>query len=59
MVLGDNEGDEVGLDSLMPTAALEFKQPSLAKLLMKALCVVPGVSALMEEEFNFSDTGLG
>ena len=59
VVLGDNEGDEGGLDSLMPTAALEFEQPSLAELPTKALCAIPGVSALVEEEFNFSDTGLG
>ena len=59
VVLGDNEGDEGGLDSFMPIAALEFEQPTLAKLPTKALCVVPGVSALVEEELNFSDTGLG
>ena len=59
VVLGDNEGDEGGLDSLMPTDALEFEQPSLAELPTKALCAVPGVSALVEEEFNFSNTGLG
>ena len=38
VVLGDNEGDEGGLDSFMPTAALEFEQPSLAELPTKALC---------------------
>ena len=59
VVLGDNEGDEGGLDSFMPTAGLEFEQPSLAELPTKALCVVPGVSALVEEELNFSNTGLG
>ena len=59
MVLGDNDGDEGGLDSLMPIAAFEFEQPSLAELPTKALCAVPGVSALVEEEFNFSDMGLG
>ena len=59
VVLGDNEGDEGGLDSFMPTAALEFEQPSLAELPTKALCVVPGVSAFVEEELNFSNTGLG
>ena len=42
MVLGDNDRDEGGLDSLMPTAALEFEQPSLAELPMKALCAIPG-----------------
>ena len=59
VVLGDNEGDEGGLDSFMPTAALEFERPNLAELPTKALCVVPGVSALVEEELNFSNTGLG
>ena len=34
-------GDEGGLDSFMPTAALEFEQPSLVELPTKALCVVP------------------
>ena len=52
-------GDEGGLDSLMPTAALEFEQPSLAELPTKALCAIPGASALVEEELNFSDTCLG
>ena len=59
VVLGDNDEDEGGLDSLMLIAAFEFEQPSLAELPTKALCAVPGVSALVEEEFNFSDTGLG
>ena len=59
VVLGDNEGDEGGLDSFMPIAALEFEQPSLVELPTKALCVVLGASALVEEELNFSDMGLG
>ena len=62
MVLGGNKGDEGGLDSCanyMPTAALEIEQPSLAELPTKAMCVVPGASALVEEELNFSDIGLG
>ena len=44
VVLGDNEGDEGGLDScanFKPKAALEIEQPSLAKLPTKAMCVVP------------------
>ena len=59
VVLGDQEGDEGGLDSLMPIAALEFEQPRLAELPTKALCAVLGASALVEEEWNFSDKGLG
>ena len=59
VVLDDNEGDEGGLDSFMPIAALEFEQPSLAELPTKALCVVLRASALVEEELNFSDMGLG
>ena len=31
----------------MPTAALEFEQPSLAELPTKALCAILGASALM------------
>ena len=59
VVLGDNEGDEGGLDSFMPTDAIKFEQPSLAELPTKALCAVPGVSTFVEEEFNFSNSGLG
>ena len=61
-VLGDNEGDEGGLDScanFRPKAALEIEQPSSAELPTKAMCVVPGASALVEEELNISDMGLG
>ena len=43
----------------MSTATLEFEQPNLAELPTKALCAVPGASALVEEEWNFSDKGLG
>ena len=43
----------------VPTVALEIEQPSLAELPMKAICVVPRASALVEEELNFSDMGLG
>ena len=57
--LGDNEGDEGGLDSFMLTDALEFEQPNLAELPRKALCAVPKVSTFVEEEFNFSNSGLG
>ena len=59
VVLGDNEGDEGGLDSFMLTDALEFEQPNLAELPRKALCAVPKVSTFVEEEFNFSNSGLG
>ena len=59
MVLGDQEGDEGGLDSLMPIAALESEQPRLAELPTKALCAVPGASVLVEEEWNVSNKGLG
>ena len=62
VVLGDNEGDGGGLDScanFMLNAALEIKQPSSTELPTKAMCVVPGASALAEEELNFSDMGLG
>ena len=50
VVLGDQERDEGGLDSFMLTATLEFEQPRLAELPTKALCAVPGASALVEEE---------
>ena len=62
MVLGDNEGDEGGLDScdnFRPKVVLEIEQPSLAELPTKAMCVVPGASALVEEELNISNMGLG
>ena len=62
VVLGDNEGDEGGLDScanFKPKAALEIEQPSSAELPTKAMCVVLGASALVEEELNISDMGLG
>ena len=47
VVWGDQEGDEGGLDSLMPTATLEFEQPNLAELPTKALCAVLKASALV------------
>ena len=59
VALGDNEGDEGGLDSCLLTDACEFEQPSLAELPMKALCAVPGVSTYVEEDFNFSNSSLG
>ena len=59
VALGDNEGNEGGLDSCLPTDAFVSEQPRLAKLPMKALCVVPGVSNYMEEDFNLSNSGLG
>ena len=59
VVLGDQEGDEGGLVSLMPIAALESEQPRLAELPTKALCAVPGASVLVEEEWNVSNKGLG
>ena len=43
----------------MPTDAFEFEQPRLAELPMKALCAVPGVSNYVEEDFIFSNSGLG
>ena len=44
---------------LFRSAALELVQPSLAMSPTKALCVVSGVSDLVEEELNISDMGLG
>ena len=58
VALGDNEGDEGGLDSCLLTDAFEFEQLRLMELPLKALCAVPGVSNL-EEDFNFSNSGLG
>ena len=44
VVLGDQEGDDGGLVSLTPIAALDSEQPRLVELPTKALCVVPRVS---------------
>ena len=59
VVLGDQEGDDGGLVSLTPFAALDSQQPKLAELPTKALCAVPGASVLAEEEWIVSDKGLG
>ena len=59
VVLGDQEGDDGGLVSFMPIAALDSEQPRLAELPTKALCAVPRASVLAEEEWNVSDKGLG
>ena len=57
VVLGDQEGDDGGLVSLTPFAALDSEQPRLTELPTKALCAVPGASVLAEEEWNVSDKG--
>ena len=62
MGLSDNVGVEGGWDScanFKPNAALELVQPSLAVSPTKALCIVSGVSDLVEEELNISYMGLG
>ena len=59
VALGDNEGNGGGLDSCLPTDAFEVEHPRLAELTMKALCAAPGVSNYVEEDFNFSNSGLG
>ena len=59
VALGDNEGDEGGLDSCLLSDAFEFEQLRSVELPLKALCAVPGVSNHEEEDFNFSNSGLG
>ena len=62
VVLGDNNGDEGGWDScanFRSKFVLEHDQSSLAVIPTKVVCVVPGVSVLVEEELDISDMGLG
>ena len=59
VALGDNEGNGGGLDSCLPTDAFEVEHPRLVELPKKALCAAPGVSNYVEEDFNFSNSGLG
>ena len=59
VALGVNEGDVGGLDSCLLTDAFDFEQLRSVEFPLKALCAVPGVGNLEEEDFNFSNSGLG
>ena len=57
--LGVTEGDGADLDRRLMTDDFDVEQLRNVESPLKALCAVSGMGNLEEENFNFSDSGLG